>query len=91
MKNVTKKIVVVFPMACMLAAAQGCSHQDRSVSSAPNEQEEQQFVQDVGNQPAGQRQAYVQSHRDKFVQIKMDPDKTEITQLNSLMPKPGTP
>jgi len=99
MKNIARSIKVLGPFICLLVIAPGCSHQapnaanDGSAAYAllPKQEAEGQFVKDVGNLPIDQRQAYVQSHMDQLDQLKMDPDKTQMDQLNSLMPPPPAP
>ena len=95
MKNTAINVKILLPLLCALIVAPGCAHQSTgggqgSVSAyslLPQQEAESQFVKDVGNLPIDQRQAYVQSHMDQVDQLKMDPDKTEMTQLLSLLPR----
>jgi hypothetical protein len=82
---------------CILAATSGCSHTAQTGASGdgsaaysllPPQEAESQFVKDVGALPIDQRQAFVQAHLDQVNQLKLDPDKTQMTQLLNLLPRP---
>jgi len=99
MKSITTRVKILASLTCLLAMTAGCTHQatttNTSGSSAaysllPQTAAEDQFLKDVGNLPMDQREPYVQAHMDTVDQFKMDPDKSKIAQLESLLP-PTTP
>ena len=97
MIHATSKMKSLSLLMCILAATPGCSHPAQPGASGdgsaaysllPPQEAESQFVKDVGNLPADQREAYVQTHMDQVNQLKLDPDKTQMTQLLNLLPPP---
>ena len=93
MKDAINKLGGLLLAMGLMATASGCSHQIQSsndgsaaYSLLPQQQAEDQFIKDVGNLPINQRKAYVENHSDTLDRLKMDPDKSKMDQLDSLMP-----
>ena len=91
MKNITSRITILAPLIGFLIMASGCSHQivhkhKKSYSALPPAVAESQFLQDLADLPADQRDDYVQAHLDVLDIFKTDPDKSKMDQVNSLMP-----
>lgn len=91
MKNITSRITILVFLIGILIMTSGCSHQivhkhKKSYTALPPAVAESQFLQDLANLPADQRNDYVEAHLDVLDIFKMDPDKSKMDQINSLVP-----
>jgi len=87
MRNTKHSIGILASLIGLLAMASGCSHQQATYTAAPSQQAENKFLSDMENLPMEKRADYVQSHMDVLDMFKMDPDKSKMAKLNSLMPR----
>jgi hypothetical protein len=89
--KIAKKLTVCISLAGALGMLAGCSHQKATVAAddyswMSNGQAEDQFLSDVENLPPDQRKDYVLDHRDQLNQLQMDPDKSKLKKLDTLLP-----
>ena len=95
MRDVTNGIKILSAIIALSVVSTGCSHPTASGNGGgngaaymtmPPKQAESQFLSDIAALPAGERDDYVQAHLDVLDILKMDPDKSKLNELNSLMP-----
>ena len=91
MKSVKCRINVLLPFLGLLVLAQGCSHKQANTPydyvSKGKPIPEGIFLKDVENLPADKRAAFVQSNSNSIQQFEMDPDRSKLRYLMSLLPK----
>lgn len=92
MNRLTRGLAIVLPLAVLLSATAGCSHEQAATDSGQDlswmeqGQAEDQFIAEVEKLPADQRKDYVASHREQLNQVQTDPDKSKLDKLDNLLP-----